>query len=665
MTADRPDLDATQRISDADLGVAFAAGQRVFGRFTLETEIGRGGMGVVWRARDEVLGEAVALKFLPASVARDAVAIDDLKDETRRARRLTHANIVRIHDFVQDAGTGAAAIAMELVEGTTLAELRLQQPGKVFSTDKLVPLVDQICAALDYAHTQPKVAHRDLKPANILVTAAGAAKIADFGIARSLSETQTRLTGSTKSGTSGTLLYMSPQQLRGQRAAAADDIYALGALLYELLAAKPPFYTGEITLQILRETPPSIADRRAALDVTGDPIPAGWEETILACLAKQEEERPAGAADVARRLGLGPEQRTRSREQANRAKSQPHRKLKWGLGAMAVAVALLAATFWPGTETKPPPVAASVSERKAVTPVASPPITGSRPSSELPGVATITSTARSAGEAVTPAPLRPPAGPQIGATPAPTVLPREFAVTIDPPAAGAQLWLGPRSDLAVPADGRALVRDLPDGEHELIVQAPGHQPYTTRVTVKDGRGSAEAKLVPVRGAVEIAARPGTVVTAIDARGREMRIGSVPPGGTLRSENLLTVGNYAFKLEHPDCAPVEAKGIELLIGRAARLAPAQSPLPGEMRVFSVPTGAEVRVNGTVLGRTPATLTNQPGETELAVEIYQRGYRRVAQTVTLKPREVRTINAGTLMAESGAIELRMADCGWMRV
>jgi formylglycine-generating enzyme required for sulfatase activity len=243
------------------------------------------------------------------------------------------------------------------------------------------------------------------------------------------------------------------------------------------------------------------------------------------------------------------------------------------------------------------------------------------------------------------------------ASSAPAPLPREFTLSVDPPDAGARFWLGPASNVEV-EDGKAVLKDLPDGEHELIVQAAGYQPFTTRVTVKDGRGSVEAKLVAVKGALSVKARPGTVVTAFEAGGRETRLGSVPAGGSLAVENLLRIGAYTLKLEHPDCAPV-SQPIELTIGRALSVAPAQTPLPGELRVFSVPTGADVRVNGQAAGQTPATLKNQPSEQALSVEVYSRGYRRVAQSVTLKPKEVRTVNVGTLAGESGGVDIQLAN------
>jgi formylglycine-generating enzyme required for sulfatase activity len=301
------DDDSTRR-ADADDYVTRAglvAGRKVFGRYVLEAVAGRGGMGVVWRARDEELEREVALKFLPEAVAADPEAVRDLKRETKRCLELTHPNIVRVHDLAQDGPM--AAIAMEFVAGQSLAKRKAEVPGACLTVEELAPLVTQLCAALDYAHGEAKVVHRDLKPANILVTGNGKVKVTDFGIARSLTESSTRLTG--KAGdTTGTIPYMSPQQVYGRQPAAADDIYALGATLYELLTSKPPFFRGDpftLMKQIAEVAPRPLAQQRAELEVTGGPIPRKWEEAILACLAKEPGNRPQSAGEVARRLGLG------------------------------------------------------------------------------------------------------------------------------------------------------------------------------------------------------------------------------------------------------------------------------------------------------------------------------------------------------------------------
>ena len=342
-------------------GGTLVSGQKIFARYVLEAQVGRGGMGVVWRARDEKLDRVIALKFLPPEVAADAEAVRDLKLETRRCLDLTHVNIVRVYDFIEEGAV--AAIAMEYVEGESLAKLKAAAPGGCLAAADLTPFVAQLCAALRYAHHVARVAHHDLKPANVLVTREGVLKVTDFGIARSLSETQTRLTGKV-GNTSGTLLYMSPQQLAGEKPTVADDIYALGASLYELLTGKPPFFRGDavnLRQQVIEKTPAPLEAHRRELGFTGPEIPAAWSETILACLAKKPEDRPASADDVAARLGITLEPVTtarttsplstsasRLRDPADALAAAPRRSLvPWlvGLGGLLVAAAGAAIYF--------------------------------------------------------------------------------------------------------------------------------------------------------------------------------------------------------------------------------------------------------------------------------------------------------------------------------
>jgi serine/threonine protein kinase len=288
---------------DLDFGATiqgFRPGQKLFNRYTLDRILGRGGMGVVWLARDEELERDVALKFLPELILRDRSAIDDLKRETRRSLELTHPHIVRIHDFVQDAQ--AAAISMEYVDGETLGGLRVDKEAKVFEAHELGGWVKELCGALDYAHRKARIVHRDLKPSNLMVNGRGELKVTDFGIARSLTDSVSQLT--VNRHLSGTLVYMSPQQLDGDRSTHWDDIYSLGATLYELLSGKPPFYSGNIDRQIREKAPLFLAERREELGITGEPLPPEWEETIAACLHKDPACRPQSAGEVAYRLGL-------------------------------------------------------------------------------------------------------------------------------------------------------------------------------------------------------------------------------------------------------------------------------------------------------------------------------------------------------------------------
>ncbi len=294
-------------------------------------------MGVVWLTRDEELEREVALKFLPELVIRDRAVLTDLKRETRRSLDLTHKNIVRIYDFVQDDLSGC--ISMEYVDGDTLSNLRVDRERKVFEPSELADWTSQLCDALDYAHNDARIIHRDLKPANLMVNRRGVLKITDFGIARSLSESVSVLT--MQRHKSGTLVYMSPQQLDGERGDHLDDIYSLGATLYELVAGKPPFYSGNIDRQIREKKAPSMTQRRKELEIETGPLPAAWEEAIAACLAKDPKRRPQSVRELAERLELTPPHpRTRRVPPAKDAPAK--RPLKKAL-LVAVAVVLLAA----------------------------------------------------------------------------------------------------------------------------------------------------------------------------------------------------------------------------------------------------------------------------------------------------------------------------------
>ena len=284
----------------------YASGQKLFKRYRLIKTLGRGGMGIVWLARDEELERDVALKFLPDLVIHDRAVLNDLKRETRRSLELTHKNIVRIYDFVHDDISGC--ISMEYIDGDTLSNLRADKPCKIFEPDELRDWVSQLCDALDYAHNHARIVHRDLKPTNLLVNQRGDLKVSDFGIARSLSDSVSKLT--MHRSKSGTLVYMSPQQLDGERGDHLDDIYSFGATFYELLTSKPPFYSGNVDRQIREKVPPPMTQRRKELEIKGEPIDPAWEETVAACLTKDPVRRPQSVTEIASQLEV-PSPKTR------------------------------------------------------------------------------------------------------------------------------------------------------------------------------------------------------------------------------------------------------------------------------------------------------------------------------------------------------------------
>src|SRR5216117_1599087 len=323
-------------------------GQLVFGRYTLVKILGRGGMGIVWLARDEELERNVALKFLPDLMIQDRAVFDQLKRETKRCLELTHPHIVRIHDFIHDERSGC--ISMEYVDGETLSNLRAEKERRVFEPDEIAAWISQLCEALNYAHHHAHVIHCDLKPANLMVNQRGSLKVSDFGIARNLVDSVSRVTA--QQGRGGTLIYMSPQQLNGKRCTHLDDIYSLGATIYELLASKPPFYSGNIDRQICERVAPSMTERRKELDIEPASVTSIWEDTVAACLAKDPSRRPQSATEVAERLQLPSGQ---ARATTTFRKTSKRKPLL--ITSVAAASVLVLAGVYFGTPKRPvPPV---------------------------------------------------------------------------------------------------------------------------------------------------------------------------------------------------------------------------------------------------------------------------------------------------------------------
>ena len=222
------------------------------GRYQVVRQLGTGGMGSVWLAEDTQLDNKLfAVKMLPAILVSNKRAYRQLKDEALVAMRLVHPNIVQIRAFEENSGN--PFLVMDYIEGQTLDDY-LAEKGKL-SEEETIRLLKPIAAALDYAHGEG-VVHRDVKPANIMIRKDGHPYILDFGIAREIQETMTRVTGKLSSGT---LLYMSPEQLRGQPPKSAQDVYSFAAMAYECLKGEPPFSRGQIEYQILNEQPEQLA----------------------------------------------------------------------------------------------------------------------------------------------------------------------------------------------------------------------------------------------------------------------------------------------------------------------------------------------------------------------------------------------------------------------
>lgn len=269
----------------------FSRGQKVGGgRFMLMRPLGRGPAGMVWLAEDEDLKRSVAVKFLPR-----AIGGDDFWAEIARAQKLVHPHIVRIHALCEENPT-LAFIAMEHVDGLTLSALRLQEENRFLKWSFLEPLVMQLCEALEHAHGE-KIFHGNLKPSNLMVTHDGKLKVTDFGMP-------------------GSPPYISPQQLDSGKAQMTDDVYALGAVLYEMLTSKPLFYTGDIAEQMRQTTPTLIAERIENFKLANS-VPTHVRAAIESCVAKDAVERPQSAGAVAKLLREEPPEIFRKEDEAS------------------------------------------------------------------------------------------------------------------------------------------------------------------------------------------------------------------------------------------------------------------------------------------------------------------------------------------------------------
>jgi eukaryotic-like serine/threonine-protein kinase len=251
---------ATQVQAGGDMTQVVSAPVRA--RYRIAKELGRGGMGIVYLAEDEVLQRQVAYKVMPDSIHEDPKGLEYFLREARIAASLQHPNIVTIYDAGQIADE--VYIAMEYIEGRSLQEIL--DEVSMLPLPRTLAIIRQACLGLIHAHKQ-NIVHRDIKPANMMITAAGAVKLMDFGLAAVLTQATARV-----SSVRGTPFYMAPEQIMGEDISALSDQYSLGCTLYHMVTGQPPFVEGDVLYHHIHSEPVSPRERNPKVPVWLDAI---------------------------------------------------------------------------------------------------------------------------------------------------------------------------------------------------------------------------------------------------------------------------------------------------------------------------------------------------------------------------------------------------------
>jgi Tol biopolymer transport system component len=335
--------------------MALTSGAKL-GPYEIQSPLGAGGMGEVYRARDTRLDRTVAVKILPSHLSENPDAKQRFDREARAISSLNHPNICTLYDVGNQVGVDY--LVMEFLEGETLANRLVRGP---LTAEQLLKCANEICEGLEKAHRQG-VIHRDLKPANIMLTKTGA-KLMDFGLAKTTPAVATPVSGLTMTSSEaspaqpltaqgmvlGTFQYMAPEQVEGKEVDARTDIFALGAVLYEMATGKRAFAgktTASVIAAVLERTPPAVSTVHPA-------SPAGLDRVVQTCLAKDPDERFQNVHDVKLQLRWIAEGGSQAGVPVRVAAGRTNReKLAWSL---ICGFAILAAAFAVWTYARPRP----------------------------------------------------------------------------------------------------------------------------------------------------------------------------------------------------------------------------------------------------------------------------------------------------------------------
>ena len=476
---------------------AVTRGSLIAARYRILDPLGRGGMGAVYRARDEVLDDEVALKILRPEVAGTPEMAARFRSEIKLARKVSHWNVCRIHEYGEDGAL--QYISMELVSGSTLKDkLRAGPLPAAEAFDIAIQIADGLAAV-----HKAGIVHRDLKSPNVMIDAEGTAKVMDFGIAKAAGPATDP--GASTGYVLGSPEYMSPEQARGRRADFRSDLYSLGVVVFEAFTGRVPFRgtTPVATLMMHVEAPPPIDDPAYALTPSLVPV-------LRQALAKDPADRFADAPSMAAALraarGDGPSAvAAPPSTDASRTEVVPTRRIAPGGGSrrrvavLGIAAVAAVAALVLRRDDVPPPSTVRPPVTLAPSPIVS---AGDRALGPEPTIAaTLPPTSAptlppSAAPSITPTtlaavPLLSPISPASPVAPPPTTLAAAMPSAAPLPAQGWLLVLAtPWADVTV--DGRAAgmtpLAQIPlaPGSHGVVLSHPEYQPFTRKVEVRPG-----------------------------------------------------------------------------------------------------------------------------------------------------------------------------------
>jgi serine/threonine protein kinase len=559
------------------------------GRYEIIGDLGRGAMGLVYKAKDPTIGRTVAIKTMRIDVhgADDEDMLRRFRNEAQAVGLLNHPNIVTIYDAGEQ--DNIFYIAMEFIEGTTLHQMMSQR--RVLGTEDVIRLSRQICSGLDYAHSH-NIVHRDIKPANIMITSNGTVKIMDFGIAK---------TGGTVTSTGqvlGTPNYMSPEQVKGKPLDGRSDLFSFGVLLYEMLTGEKPF-TGQnvttIIYKIVNESPIPPRD----LDVTIHP---GLSMVVTKALSKAPDERYQSGADLVRDLEnyktLGP---------------------KLGIASTPISTASAA------------PAAAGQGDKTTVLPLKV--VTGS--TARVP--AAVAAPALAPIKAPVPLPL-----------PKPELLARTHKRNMVIAVMAAVLVLGSFIGGFVYSRSKAKMRQLEadlqkqQEQQKQLQQQPTQQqptqqqPPPQQQQPATGPAAQKNAVVAVIKPESVKKKASTSPNRYFAHQGELRFVSQPDGAKVEVDGWseptwvtpfqasnLAEGQHTVVFSKPGFAR-EARTVNVTAGKSDLLTVTLNAAVATIRVDSTPQNASILVDGQDTGKTtPAEITVEKGQHR--VQVRKRGYK----------------------------------------